>query len=154
MSDILIKRIRKNREFKKKVGAFTFLCRRPTDQEANDIKMGETFPNICQRFVIGWENVTENDVIGGGGTEPVEFDPVLWREWCADRKDFWSMCKKHEDELVEAVKQGKEPPDNDACQLCNPLPKAILDAYKTHTADMAAAAKNSLPGSNDATPNA
>lgn len=122
MSQALIDRIRKQRQFRKVVGGFTFICRRPTDQEAGEIDRGATFCDIAQRFVVGWDGVTENDVAGGGGSDVLEFDALLWREWCADRKDFWS-----------------------------PLAQAVLDAYTEHAKDMDLAAKNLQPGSSNAT---
>jgi hypothetical protein len=128
MSQALVNQIRKQREFKKAVTdaktgrVYTFICRRPTDQDAAEIQRGETRPNLCQRFVVGWEDVTENDVVGGGGSDVLEFDPLLWREWVADRRDFWE-----------------------------PIAEAILDAYSGHAKEMDDAAKNSQPGSNNAT---
>lgn len=83
--------IRKNRELKVTVGKFVFLCRRPTDVEALEIhQQGGGFALIAHRFVDGWENVVEDDIVGGATMTPIEFDRDVWQEWCADRPDFWA----------------------------------------------------------------
>jgi hypothetical protein len=125
MSQLLINRIRKNREFSKAVvdkktgRTYTFHCRRPTDYEASELKSSGIGNDcaIAQRFVVGWEGVIEDDVVGGGGTDPVTFDPTLWREWCADRTDFWAE-----------------------------LAGAIAASYKEHVSDIEQAVKNSESG--------
>lgn len=90
MSAELVARIRKNRELKVKVGEFTFTARRPTDVEVRELAVNQTTDaEIAQTYVTDWGTVTENDIVGGGGSEPVKFNPTLWREWCADTPKFW-----------------------------------------------------------------
>lgn len=113
MSKELINRIRKQREIKVPVGAFIFIARRPTVAEAVEISRENLYTEITQRFVVGWENVTENDVAGGGGTDKIEFTAELWREWCADRPEFWS-----------------------------PIANAVLEAYSLYSKQLDGAAKN------------
>ena len=113
MSNALITRLRKQRELKVVVGKFTFTARRPTDVEMIDIgRAGLQWQGMAERFVVDWENVTEDDIIGGGGSDKPAFSPELWAEWCADRPDFWE-----------------------------PIATALLDAYKGHAAQLADAAK-------------
>lgn len=113
MSAALIARIKKNRELTVTVDKFKFICRRPTDIEAVDLhRTGGSSPDIAAKFVIGWEGVADKDVVSGGGSDPVVFDAELWREWCADRPDFWA-----------------------------PISTAVLDAYRLHADEIEAAAK-------------
>ena len=56
--------------------------------------------------------VSEDDIIGGGGSDKPEFSAALWAEWCADRPDFWE-----------------------------PIATALLEAYKNHARSLADAAK-------------
>lgn len=110
----LIRRIRKQRELKVTVGKFTFIARRPTDVEAVDLhRSGVSFADIAEKFVSGWEGITEDDVIGGGGSDVVEFSAELWREWCHDRPDFWE-----------------------------PIAAAVLQSYQLHAARLESEAKN------------
>lgn len=105
---------------------------------------GITPCGITQRFVVGWEGVTEDDVVGGGGSDVVEFDVSLWHEWCADRKDFWGPCARHLD-------GSGTPEEREQCKDCAPLTTAILDAYKDYAKEMDGAVKNSQPGLSNAT---
>ena len=111
MSSALIAKLRKAREFAVEVGGFKFTARRPTDVDAIEL-VGIAPVDFVKRFVIGW-NLTELDVIPGGGPEPVPFDQDLWSEWISDRPDLWE-----------------------------PLAVPIMDAYKRHVDEREAAAKN------------
>jgi hypothetical protein len=118
MSNELLAKIKAQRQFKIKVGKFTFMARRPTDVEIVKItRDGAEWFEIATSFVNGWEAVTENDVVGGGGSDAVRFDERVWREWCADRPDFWQ-----------------------------PIGTAVLKAYETHSERTAELEKNSQPG--------
>lgn len=110
----LSEKLRKRREVKIKVGKFTFLALRPTDVEAVEIHRKDMqFSEIAARFVIGWEAVTEDDLIGGGVKDEVAFDRDSWEEWCANRADFWT-----------------------------PISEALLAAYSKHREEQEAAPKN------------
>ncbi len=115
MSNSLIARMRKNRELKVTVGKFVFNCRRPTDVEAIQIYRGNqsAFDQIAAEYVIGWEGVTDNDIVGGGGTDPTPFDATLWAEWCADHPEFWG-----------------------------PIATAVMEAYTLHRDAIEGAQKN------------
>ena len=96
----------------------TFISRRPTDVEALQLHRSEAeFHEIARDFVTGWDNVTENDIVGGGGSDAVAFDKELWNEWCNDRPDFW-----------------------------RPIASAVLDAYTLHSKRLQDAEKNSQAG--------
>ncbi len=105
MSKVLIERMRKQRELEVKVGNFTFIARRPTDAQL--IEVGRNI-DLCEKFVIGWNGVTENDIIGGGGTDPIPFSAALWAEMYGDHPEFWE-----------------------------PIAAAILAAYQAHAASAA-----------------
>jgi hypothetical protein len=114
MSRELIAKLKKAREVKVTIGKFTFTARRPTDVEAIALHRGDgAFSTIAQDFVIGWDGVTEDDIIGGGGSDPFPFAPELWREWCADRPDLWG-----------------------------PISNACLDAYREHAEKLTSIEKN------------
>lgn len=87
----LLARIHKNRELKITVGRFVFTARRPTVIEAGRMReAGRDGPaDLAADHVVDWSGVTEDDLVGGGGTDQVPFDERLWREWCADRPDLW-----------------------------------------------------------------
>lgn len=84
----LVDKIRKARETGVEVEGFRFTIRRPTDQEAINLK-GMTFIEVAQRFVVDWSGVKEMNLFPGGDGAEVKFDAELWKEWCADHPDFW-----------------------------------------------------------------
>lgn len=112
MSQSLINQLRKARETKVQAGGYTFTVRRPTDTEFLEHRELRVF-EIAQEYVIGWEGVTEADIVKGGGEDQVTFSRDLWREWCADRPDLWE-----------------------------PLFEAVLTAYEKHSEARKAAEKN------------
>ena len=107
----LIDKIRKARETGVEAGGRKFTIRRPTDEEA--MTFGKSgLLEIVKKFVIGWE-LTELDLIPGGGPDKVTFDAALFAEWVADQPEVWE-----------------------------PLGTAILEAYKAHTDKRDASVKN------------
>ena len=118
MSLTIADRMRESRRFKRTISGFHFILRRPTDVEALRLHRTSTdFSDIAREFVCGWEGVTENDVIGGGGSDPIPYDAATWAEWCADRPDMWTD-----------------------------IATAVLDAYKAHSDILERSSKNSPPG--------
>ena len=114
MSRALVEKIKKQRELTVKVGAFTFTARRPTDVEAIALHRSDgAYSDIAADYVIGWSGVTELDVVRGGSSETLTWDRDLWREWCADRPDFWG-----------------------------PIASAVLDSYREHATRQEEVAKN------------
>ena len=114
MANELIARLRKQREFRVTVGRHTFIGLRPTDVEALALHRASAEPSdIAVQRIVGWEKVTEDDIVGGGGTDPIPFAADLWAAWCADRPDFWG-----------------------------PIADAALEAYRLHAESLDAAAKN------------
>lgn len=110
-SQNLIAKIRAARETRVPVDGRVYTVRRPTDAEAMDLA-GVGGLELVRRFVVGWD-MTELDLIPGGGPEPVEFDPLLWDVWIQDRPELWG-----------------------------PLTDAILKAYQEHARAREDAAKN------------
>lgn len=118
MSIELIERLKQQRKLHIRIEKFIFYARRPTDAEMVELRRNSAGNiNIAMDYVFNWENVVEDDIVGGGGNSIVDFDADLWREWCADRPDFWT-----------------------------PITKAIIDAYKLHSSRLETAEKKSLPG--------
>lgn len=113
MSKELINRIRKQREGKVTVGSMSFIFARPTDVEFTALMANGKFNELGAKHVIGWDAVTENDVVGGGSPELVAFDKDLWSEMYSDRPDLWT-----------------------------PVSTAILEAYQLHTKAMEDVPKN------------
>ena len=104
MSEDLRRQLKRNRETAVTVGKFTFTARRPTDVEAINLNKRESaLSEIAADFVVDWKGVVEDDIVGGGGTVAVPFDAELWKDWCADRPDFWG-----------------------------PIANAVLDSYTQH----------------------
>jgi hypothetical protein len=92
MATDYLAKLRKNRELTVSVGKWKFTARRPTDAEAGpllDPSKETTLYAVARDYVTGWEGVVEDDVIGGGGQDPVPFSSELWTEWVADRREVW-----------------------------------------------------------------
>lgn len=103
--EIYLRKRRKAREFPVEIGRFTFTCLRPNDAEAAEMYTeGYNRHQVAARFVVGWEGVLESDLIPSGGSDPVPFSAPLWRDWVADRSDFWAPIK---DAVIEKYKQHK-----------------------------------------------
>lgn len=120
MSNELLAKIKEQRRFKVTVEKYSFTVRRPTDVEVVKLtRDGSDFFDIAAEYVSDWAGVTEDDLVGGGGSDAVKFDARVWREWCADRPEFWM-----------------------------PIATAVLKAYDAHAERLATLAKNSQPGSN------
>lgn len=111
MAQSLIAKLRAARERAVTVDGHRYTVRRPTDAEAMDLG-GISGLALVRRFVTGWD-LTELDLIPGGGPEPVPFDPDLWADWVADQPGLWG-----------------------------PLTEAILQAYQDHSRARDDAAKN------------
>lgn len=115
----LIERIRRARESVVEASGFKFTVRRPTDLEMIDIQAGGLVSqgDILKRFVTGWDDVKELDLVPGGTGLPVPFDTGLFGEWVADRPDLWG-----------------------------PLTDAVISAYQRHREALEESRKNSDPG--------
>ena len=113
MAADLLRRIRKARESTVTIEPYKFIIRRPTDAEASELFGGNpSVIEIVRRFVVGWENVTDADLVPSGGSDAAQFSPDLWSEWVSDRPDFWaplfdaivSAYTHHQNELEAAGK--------------------------------------------------
>lgn len=110
----LIEKIRRARQTRVTVEGKTFIVRRPTHKEAHFDFSGEALQlDLVEKLVVGWEGVTEIDLIPGGDAVPVEFDRELFIEWIADKPQYWAdltaaITKEytaHAEKLVEAEKK-------------------------------------------------
>lgn len=108
----LIDKIRRAREQRVSAGTHTFIVRRPTDLEMLRFQQDRR-PEALLRFVVGWDDVTEGDILPGGDPHPLAFDADVCTEWLADRMD-----------------------------LFGPVTSAIVEAYEAHARAKDSAAKN------------
>jgi hypothetical protein len=108
----LVDKIRKSREQRVEVGGHTFTVRRPTDVEMIELQGKGSIARMLP-YVIGWEGVTQLDIIPGGDPHPQEFDAETCREWLSDRPD-----------------------------LLGPLVEQIMGLYHAHLTALGDAAKN------------
>lgn len=94
----LLERLRKSRETGVTVGKYKLTITRPTDVDAASMKYDNEREALegVSRFVIGWEGVTELDIVPGGTADPVQFEKTLFYEWLKDQPDLWGP-------LIEAV---------------------------------------------------
>ncbi len=87
----LIERIRAARQTRVEHAGKTFIVRRPTDWEAYEMRSGSVKElDLLEKYVDGWENITELDLVPGGSSDPVEFDRALFTEWIQDQTEFWA----------------------------------------------------------------
>lgn len=112
MAHPLVEKLRKARETVVEVGDFEFTIRRPTDLEAQRLRLAVSSGDLIP-YVVGWNKVRELDVISGGDPHPLPFDAAVCAEWLADRID-----------------------------LLDPLVSKIVEAYKAHADALGAAEKN------------
>lgn len=108
----LVDKIRRSREHRVPVGRHTFVIRRPTDLDMLEFAQDRRATKLL-RFVVGWEDVTEGDIIRGGDPHPAPFDAEACAEWFSDRMD-----------------------------LFGPVTEAIIAAYEEHRKRQDAAVKN------------
>lgn len=94
----LVEKLRRARECRAEVGKFTFILRRPTDLEWASVQ-GEGPGERILPFVVGWEGVTEGDILNGGDPHPLPFDAAACAEWLSDRPDLFTAVA---DAIVKA----------------------------------------------------
>ncbi len=87
----LAEKIRKSREIRiqPKDKAFVFIALRPTDLDMIELREGIK-PRGLLRFVSGWENVTEIDLVPGGDPHPLAFDQEALVEWVSDEPELFA----------------------------------------------------------------
>ena len=109
----LLQKLLKAREKRVTLGKFVFVVRRPTPLEHEEkLRKGDVARGILS-FVVGWENVTEGDIVPGGDPHPLAFDAAACAEWLADRPD-----------------------------LFEPIARAVVDAFGAHVRELESALKN------------
>lgn len=112
MANALVEKLRKARESLVEVGGYQFTIRRPTDLEAQRLRLAVSSGDLIP-YVVGWSKVTQADLIPGGDPHPLPFDPEVCAEWLADRID-----------------------------LLGPLVEKIVESYKAHSQAIGEAEKN------------
>lgn len=83
----LAEKILRAREQRAEVGAHVFVIRRPTDVEMLALGRDRT-PETWLRHVVGWDKVSEGDIIPGGDPHPLAFDAEACTLWLTDRADL------------------------------------------------------------------
>jgi len=97
MSKLLIDQLNRKREVRIEIdkpkggGKIVFLARRPSDLEMVGVQDldRQTQTKRGLGHVFGWENVVEDDIVGGACMDPVKFDADLWLTWAADHSEWW-----------------------------------------------------------------
>lgn len=103
-SSLLVKRLLEARQFWVDAGRFRFHVRRPTEMQLMRMRRGNQIEiglEIVRDQVIGWEGVTEADLVPAGGGEAVAFDALLYRTWIEDRPDLWQAIADRMFEVIE-----------------------------------------------------
>jgi hypothetical protein len=111
MTNPLIEKIRAARKTQVTVGDFNFTIIRPTDWEWVQLA-NKNSDDLLKQFVIGW-NLKEIDLVPGGMSIPVDFDPALFFEWISDKPECWEPLvngifeayKAHDEKRQEAEKK-------------------------------------------------
>lgn len=108
MSQALIEKLKKARQSEVTVGKHTFVISRPTDLDM--ALLGGSLPvrDVLKRYVVGWKNVTELDLVPGGMPDAVPFDVDLFVEWAADQPDIWNPIGNAIRESYLAFKKSTE----------------------------------------------
>lgn len=107
----LAEKMRKAREVRIEVREHVFIVLRPTDMDVMDFNGGIT-PRILSRFVAGWENVKEMDLLPGGDPHPLAFDADALVEWVSDDPEIFAALingmtdayAEHQKKRAESVK--------------------------------------------------
>lgn len=92
---VLSEKIRRARETVVEIGKFKFTIRRPTEVEMIDFSR-DPRPRDLLRHVIGWEGVSEIDLVPGGDPHPLAFDAEALIEWITDNAEMFGR-------LVDAI---------------------------------------------------
>lgn len=91
----LLARMLKSRESRVVIGQYTFIVRRPTPLEHEEkLRKGNVARGILD-FVVGWEGVTEGDLVPGGDPHPLAFDREACAEWLSDRPDLFEPIARN-----------------------------------------------------------
>ncbi len=108
----LIEKIRKSRQKQIKAEGYSLTIRRPTDleiQENHTVRDSLIQSGILSRYVIGWDGITELDLIAGGTGAAVDFSSELFMEWVADKPGLWTVIT---DQVVDLYKLHQQQTEN------------------------------------------
>ena len=118
MDDLLL-RMRKARETVFDIDEYRFTIIRPTIKQMVNHKVdGYSQLDLAESYVINWQKsdgspILQTDILKGSTTDPAPFSRELWREWLADKPEWWSA-----------------------------IGKAVMDAYNNHSSHKEETAKN------------
>jgi hypothetical protein len=99
--DIIARKLLAAREFTVDVaGGKRIRLRRPAEMEVVDLlqKEGDTVTGLradlaaVQRYAVGWEGITEADLVESGAADAVPFDAALFAVVIADRREWFAAC--------------------------------------------------------------
>lgn len=95
-ASVILRKMDKAAQGVVRIGKFSFTVQRPTKYEMAKLsgEDGASFFDLASRFVVGWDGVTESDLMPSGGESVVSFDRAVWRRWLEDREDFWQPISK------------------------------------------------------------
>ena len=89
-------------------GQHTFIARRPTPIERQEKFKGDNPSRGILSLVVGWEGVTEGDLLPGGDPHPLPFDAAACAEWLSDRPDLFAAVVDGIVKAYEAYEQRLE----------------------------------------------
>jgi len=88
----LIDKLKNSRKTNVEAGGFTFTIQRPTDMQVANLRGSQLKEgDLLEKFVTGWQGVTELDIIPGGTNVAVDFDTELFMAWVEDKPTLWPI---------------------------------------------------------------
>jgi hypothetical protein len=97
LQELAVESIQRSRQTRVEACGFTFIVRRPTLRERDELRTKVTHQcDILEMFVLGWEGVKNIDLVPGGDGAPAEFSKELFAEWIQDQEELWTP-------LVDAI---------------------------------------------------
>ena len=93
--------LRSQREEWFATGGHRFLLRRPRRLELA-LWASDSNAAVAIRSIAGWEDVTQDNVLGNGDASPAAFSVELAEEWLYDRADLLVPLIEHLQEMIRA----------------------------------------------------
>jgi hypothetical protein len=101
--------LRRQRESWIDAGGFRFQVRRPRDLDLVRWREDGGNAGVALHSVVGWEGVTQGDVIGGAQDDtPAEFSAELAQEWLGDHLDLLLPIWDEVQRLIVARQEARE----------------------------------------------
>lgn len=86
--------------------AASVTVRRPPEADMGGLR-NATPLDIAVRYVVAWQGMTRDILLGDGNTDPVEWSAELWAEVAADHADWATAITVRVGELITAHLQDK-----------------------------------------------